>query len=190
MNREDHRITDLLHRWREGDQASYDEAMSLAYEEIKKLARDVLSRRGQATIISPTVLVHEAYLKLAGYSPTRPWAGRREFYALLARAMMCFLVDHIRRKNTPKMGGDQIRITLEEERIGGLSSIDVLALDQVLQGLERLDTRRAEIWKCRYLCGLSIAELAELFHLANATLHRELKAANGWLRGQLVRADP
>lgn len=186
MKENEHQITSLLRRWHEGDQVAYDRVMALAYEEIKRVAQGMLGKRCGATLISPTTLVHEAYLKLVGYQASRPWRDRREFYALLARAMMCFLIDHARQRASRKRGGDQVRVTLEEEKLGAESGVDVLALDEVLQRLEHLDTRRANIWKSRYLCGLSITELAELFQLGNATLHRELKAANGWLRGQLT----
>ncbi len=186
MKESGHEITSLLRRWREGDQQAYDQVMSLAYEEIKRVAGGVLGKKGSgATLITPTTLVHEAYLKLAGFQASRPWKDRREFYALLARAMMCFLIDHARKKASLKKGGDQLRVTLEEERLGAENGVDVLALDEVLQRLERLDARRTHIWRGRYLCGLNMAELAELFELSHATLHRELKAANGWLRGQL-----
>jgi len=188
MNSGDHEITDLLRRWAAGDHEAYDMLMALAYAEIKRMAGGLLARQSRDLRLSPSSLIHEAYLKLIGHQVAMPWRDRRDFFALLTHAMMSILVDFARRRNAQKRGGDQIFMTLDEDQIGNSNGVDVLSLNQVLERLQKLDPRRANIWKCRYLGGLSIAELAEIFQLGNAFLHRELKAANGWLRGQLTLA--
>ncbi|CAM2070579.1 ECF sigma factor [Sulfidibacter corallicola] len=178
-------ITELLERWRGGDRGALDRLFALAHGELVKIARARLGSRSD-TLFSPTVLVNEACLKLLSREPgtDRPWRSRGQFYALVSTAMLHILVDHAKRKKAAKHGGDTVWVSFDPER-DGRPSPDLLALGQALAGLERLDRRQANIWKCRFLCGLKIAEMAEAFELGESTIRRELKAANGWVRSQL-----
>lgn len=178
-------MTELLERWRGGDRGALDRLFTLAHGELKIIARARLGSGGD-TLFSPTVLVNEVCLKLLKREPDadRPWRSRGQFYALVSTAMLHILVDHAKRKQAAKHGGNTVWVSFDPER-DGRANPDVLVLDQVLAGLERLDRRQANIWKCRFLCGLKITEMAEAFDLGESTIRRELKAANGWIRNRL-----
>ena len=168
-----------LEQWRMGEQAAYDRLMAGAYHDIKRLAAGALHRyHGHA--LTPTELTHEAYLKLAGYQSRRAWQQRGEFYALMAQTIRSLLIDNVRKHKQQKRGGGWDPVTFDELSVH--HPFQFKALNAALARLERLDQRRAGIWMCRYLGGLSIDELSTGFGLGASMLHREIKAANGWLR--------
>ncbi len=138
--------------------------------------------------LQPTALVHEAYLRLFPQKPTE-WSDRSHFLACAARAMRQILVDHARRRNRHKRGGDQNRIPLEsgvafvsDEQPGVL-----LALDEALTRLEALDARQASIVELLYFSGMTQQEAAEALEVSPRTINREWRLARAWLREEVAK---
>lgn len=184
-------ITQLLCQWQRGDESGLTCLISVLYDELKKIASAYLNRRGVAlTLFSPTVLVNEACLKLLKHrpDPRRPFKARAEFFGLVSSVMLSVLADYARSKKALKHGGNLLKVSLDSEH-PGRDTVDLMALKEVLARLERLNARQAKIWKCRYLCGLSIRELAGAFRMGQSSIHRELKAAMGWIRLKLERGQ-
>ncbi len=174
----------LLEKWRQGDRAAYDRFIGEAYPEIKRLAFSVL-RRFQGFCLTPTELAHEAYIKVAEYQGRGIWRQHEQFFGLVIRTMKNLLVDNSRKQKQRKNGGGWDHLPLSETILARDGAFDFQELSLALAGLEQLDKRRCEIWLCRHFGGLSIEELRDTFGLGSCMLHRELKAANGWLRHRL-----
>ncbi len=175
----------LLSAWQKGDREALDQLMPIVHRELWNIARGCLKNgRIDFSMISPTSLVNEAYLKLVKHKAKkdRPWNHIAEFYGLVTTVMLHILADHARKKRAKRHGGGLAKITLEEESTYREREVDPLELKEILDRLETLDLRLSHIWKCRYIGGLSIGEIAAVFDLSHATIHKELKAANGWIR--------
>ena len=169
---------ELLNAAREGDKPALDTLFTLAYEELKRIARTV--RSGQGHTLSTTALLHEAYLKLL---PAKlPATDNVHFKRLIARAMRDVLVDAARRTTAQKRGGGEFAVTLDEEiQSKALKSAELLALEDALTELERIDKRRAAVVECRFFGGLDIDDTATALNLSTATVKRDWRVARAWL---------
>jgi RNA polymerase sigma factor (TIGR02999 family) len=161
------------------------ELLPVLYAELRRLAASLTAQRGPGQTLTPTALVHEAYLRLAKDQSPR-WQGRRHFFGAAARAMREILIEQARRKATHKRGGAGRRVELAE----GLAVIeppadDVLALDEAIQQLQAEDPRLAEIVMLRYYTGLSVEETAAVVGVSVSTLTRAWRYARAWLAGRL-----
>jgi RNA polymerase sigma factor (TIGR02999 family) len=162
--------------------------LPVLYAELRRLAASLTAQRGPGQTLTPTALVHEAYLRLVkGQDPG--WQGRRHFFGAAARAMREILIEQARRKSSQKRGGGGRRVELVE----GLAVIepptaDVLALDEAIQQLQREDARLAEIVMLRYYTGLSVEETAAVVGVSVSTLTRDWRYARAWLAGVLGEA--
>ena len=144
-----------------------------------------LFRLSAESILQPTALVHEAWLKLAGEPPIS-MASRRQFYALASRMMRGILVEHVRRGQTTKRGGSQIEIPLSEANAAEQPRcVDFPVLDQAMTRLDEIRLRYQEIIELRFMAGLTIEETAELLDVSHATIEREWNFARLWLRREL-----
>ena len=202
------RLQELLPAAAAGDRAAFDEAYALLYQELARLARAQRARwRGNETL-DTTVLVHEAWLKLAalpteegreaGRSGGPRWESRRHFFALAAQVMRQVLVNYAEARRTAKRGGDRIQVPLEvlewmpEGDAAGpdaeAEADRILGLHQALERLSTLEPRQARIVECRFFAGLSIPETAEALGVSPATVKRDWQAASEWLARELVRA--
>lgn len=174
-----------------GDQAALNQVFSLAYEELRRLASSV--RRGDpSNTLSPTALVNEAWLKLAG-SRNLTATSRLHFKRIAARAMRQVLVESARRRKSLKRGGlqDYVLITFDESLpVTGEGPEDLLALDQALDRLSALNPRQAQMVECRFFGGLDVAETADLLAVSEATVLRDWRAARAWLARELRREGP
>ncbi|MEZ5441278.1 MAG: ECF-type sigma factor [Lysobacterales bacterium] len=155
------------------------------YPELHRLAQRAMRGERANHTLQTTSLVHEAYLKLAD-SDLRI-ASRSHFLALCARIMRRILIDHARGHERVKRGGPKQQITLDE----GVSvtqgpDLDVLALDQALERLQKLDGRRAQLLECQLFAGMSYPEMAEAVSISEATVHRELRLARAWLQREMA----
>lgn len=171
-------VTELLQRAGRGEQAGLAEVFSRLYAELRKIAAAKL--RGADATLTPTVLVHEAYLRLCAGEPLA-LADRRHFFAAAAQAMRWILVDHARRAGAGRRGGDLLRVELDESQPAALSPESVLALDAALEALGRIDPARRELVELRWFAGLEYAELAALLGRSERTLKREWAAARAAL---------
>jgi RNA polymerase sigma factor (TIGR02999 family) len=178
----------------ESDDSPADEARAAAellpalYTELRRLAAALTARRGPGQSLTPTALVHEAYLRLVkGQDPG--WQGQRHFFGAAARAMREILIEQARRKARLKRGGGGHRVELAE----GLAWIeppadDVLALDEAITQLQAEDARLAEIVMLRYYSGRPVEETAHVLGVSVSTLTRDWRYARAWLAGQLGQA--
>jgi RNA polymerase sigma factor (TIGR02999 family) len=178
-------ITQLLIRWKDGDQAALEKLMPLVYEELRRLAGNYLRRERQGHTLQPTALVNEAYFRLVDQNAN--WQNRAQFYGIAAQLMRRILVDHARSKHAEKRGGsEQQRLSITSAK--GLSAkpdLDVLALHEALEELATLDPQQARIVELKFFGGLSIEETAEVLGVGHATVERDWKMARAWLRRQL-----
>jgi RNA polymerase sigma factor (TIGR02999 family) len=180
-------ITHLLERWSDGDETARDQLIPLVYSELRRLSRSALGRQQRESLLQPTALVHEAWLRMAGQKRLSI-GNRRQFYGLAAKIMRDILVDHLRRRQSSKRGGSQTEIALDEANAAALPRhINFLVLDEALTRLGGIKPRYAEIAELRYMAGLSIEETAETLSVSHATIEREWGFARAWLRRELQR---
>lgn len=174
-------VTGLLQRWRGGDSAALDELVPLVYAELRRCADASLRRERDAPpSLQATVLVHEAYLRLAAGADV-DWQGRGHFFAVAARLMRQILVDHARARRARKRdGGERITLSLLDQP-DPRELVDVVALDRALRDLEAIDERKARVVELRVFGGLDFHEMGSLLGLSRATLDREFRAARAWL---------
>ena len=174
-------VTHLLQAWAGGDHQARDELLPLVYRELKKRASGYLRRERPDHTLQPTALVHEAFLRLAGQDRVA-WQNRAHFYAIAAKVMRRILVDHARQRQASKRPNAGLRVDLGEDIPDPEpAGYDVLALDQALSDLTRLDERQGRIVELRYFGGLSEQEVADTLSVSRATVTREWKRARAWL---------
>ncbi len=177
-------ITRLLHASREGDRTAADALLEAVYPELRKIAAAYMQRESPGHTLQPTALLHEAYLKLAGSGSD--WKDRSHFFALSAVAMRQILVDHARAKRSQKRGSGVAPVTLDEAFATSGDNPELLvALDLALQKLAQTDARKARILELRHFGGLSMEETAEATGVSVATVGREIRFAEAWLKREL-----
>ena len=180
-------ITELLRRWQDGDRDALDRLIPHVYGDLRRLAQRELGRRSRPKTLQPTVLVHEAYMKLEGRDS--PWKNRGHFFAVAARAMRQIVIDHVRRCQAQKRGGEQRDLALDDALIAVDDQSEMLlALDEALDRLARLDPRMTQVVECRFFAGLSADETAEALGVTRRTVHRDWVKAQALLKRDLVPA--
>jgi RNA polymerase sigma factor (TIGR02999 family) len=144
-----------------------------------------LRRQRQESLLQPTALVHEAWLRLAGKQRHAP-VTRAQFYALAAKIMRDILVDHLRRRRADKRGGSHVRVTLDGgEAAAGAPAVDFLIVNEAVTRLAAIKPRYAQIIELRYFAGLTIEETADALRVSHATIEREWAVARAWLHREL-----
>lgn len=182
-------ITRLLEDWSGGDREALERLMPAVYEELRRIARQHMRREGPGHTLQTTALVNETYLRLAESRRVR-WQNRAHFFAVAARAMRHILVDYARRDRRRKRGGGLRPLSLEETAVAAREQSDALvALDEALRSLARVDPRRARVVELRYFGGLELKEVAELLAVSPATVLRDWNLAKAWLYRQLSRSE-
>ena len=163
--------------------------MPIVYGELRVLANRALRGGRPGQTLQTTALVNEAYLRLVGQERTR-WQNRGHFLAIAAQAMRRVLVDHARRRAAAKRGGREIRVTLEDvaDDAAAGRDLEVLAVDEALKELEKVDPQLARLVELRFFAGLSVAETAEALGVSPATVGREWSTARAWLHRELKRS--
>jgi RNA polymerase sigma factor (TIGR02999 family) len=170
------------------DRRALDDLFSTTYEELRRLAATV-RRNDPAATLSPTALVNEAWLKLAG-SPSVARTSRIHFKRIAARAMRQVLVEAARRRHANKRGGgdDVAVVTFDDSLVDASSAAcaeELLALDSALEELARIEPRQAVLVESRFFGGFDIAETAELLQVSESTILRDWRAARAWLAHEL-----
>lgn len=176
----DGEVSTLLQAWSEGDQNALDQLTSIVYDELRRLARHYLNGERTSISLQTAALVNEAYLRLVDYKRMR-WENRAHFFAVSAQLMRRILVDHARRHNLKRGAGVQ-HVSLEETAvIGAGRDEDLVALDEAMQALARLDPRKARVVELRFFGGLSVEETAEVLKVSAVTVMRDWSTARAWL---------
>lgn len=173
-------ITQLLHRWAEGDVRAFDEMVPIVYDELRALARTLLQQERKGHTLGSTALVHEAFLRLVDQTRT-DWKCRAHFFGSAARAMRRVLMDHARARNTLKRGEGTDAVSLDMVEAFIEPNVDLLALDRALDELSVFDPERAQLVEMRYFGGLSIEETAALMERSAASVKRDWTLARAWL---------
>jgi len=182
-------ITQLLQGWRGRDRKALDSLLPRVYKELRRLARHQLRNERPDHTLQSAALVHEAYLRLVGVSPPR-WESRTHFFAIAAQLMRQILVDYARRHGAAKRGGTVCRLSLEDATATPRrAQVDVVALDDALQALARIDERQSRVVELRFFAGLSLNEISEVLEIAPATVQRDWIAARAWLHREISRGQ-
>jgi RNA polymerase sigma factor (TIGR02999 family) len=179
-------VTTLLKAWGAGDAKAAEALLPRIYSELHALAGHFMRRERPGHTLQSTALVHEAYLRLIDKREV-VWQDRAHFLALAAREMRRVLVEHARARRAEKRGGGVLTLTLHEEDVRVLPrDVELLALDEALQGLESVDGQQARIVELRYFGGLTVEEMALVVGVSTATVDRKWRSARAWLYSQLV----
>jgi RNA polymerase sigma factor (TIGR02999 family) len=186
-----HDITAMLAAWKGGDMEALDRLTSLVYPELRQIARRNLARQRAGDSLNSAALANEAYLKLVRAGGIR-CENRAHFLALCSQIMRRILVDHARHRGFAKRGGNALRVPLDEVLLVAQSrGIEVLALDEALDGLARIDNRKSRVVELRYFGGLSIEETADVLDVSVDTVKRDFRMARAWLLAELTgKQDP
>lgn len=179
-------VTELLHRWRGGDQGAFDSLMELVYAELHRLAVAHLKKERPGHTLQPTDLVSEAYLRLSRGAPPE-WSDRAHFFAVAARNMRQILVDHARKRGAEKRGDGEKPITLDEELVGRGRPEELLALDAALSKLAALDERKAKVIELHYFGGMTRDEIGHVLGLHGNTIASDLRMAEAWIHRYLAQ---
>ncbi|MEM8964719.1 MAG: ECF-type sigma factor [Acidobacteriota bacterium] len=180
-------ITRLLDRWSSGDVAALDALMPLVFEPLRRLARAQFARESTTHTLQPTALVHEAYLYLIGRRSVS-WRSRAHFLNAMVTVMRRLLVDHARARRAAKRGGDMPTVVFDETLDGIEARTDLVALDDALDALARVDPRRARVVELRFFAGLDETEIASVLGISTRTVARDWHIARLWLLHELDRA--
>jgi RNA polymerase sigma factor (TIGR02999 family) len=180
-------VTRLLRRIEAGDRQATEELLPVVYQELRKLARSRMARERPGQTLTPTALVHEAYLRLVK-DETLGWDNRGHFFAAAAEAMRRILIERARRYASRRHGGGQERVTLGDAASPeSIPPEDLLALDEALTRLEAKDRAMADVVKLRFFSGLTVPETAAALGLSVATVNRHWAAARAWLQLEITR---
>jgi RNA polymerase sigma factor (TIGR02999 family) len=179
-------LSELLANWQAADQQALEALLPVVYDELRRLAHRYLRRQRPGHTLQSTALVHEAYLRLAKQKSLH-FENRNQFFALAALIMRQVLVDYARNREAAKRDGGY-RMTLDDSvcLLRG-KSLELIALDDALQGLARLDAQQSRIVELRFFGGLSIEETAEVLGISPATVKRHWSTARVWLHREMTR---
>jgi RNA polymerase sigma factor (TIGR02999 family) len=183
-------VTQILAAIEHGNPAAAEHLLPLVYDELRNLAAARLAQEQPGQTLQATALVHEAYLRLVDTEAAAKWNSRGHFFGAAAEAMRRILIEQARHKQTLKAGVARDRGKLSdvaEESRG--EPLDLLALDEALQKLERLSPRRAELVKLRYFAGLTLEQAAQALGVATSTASADWVYAKSWLRLEMQSDD-
>jgi RNA polymerase sigma-70 factor, ECF subfamily len=182
-------VTSLLKRLADGNQEAAGELIPIVYRELHRLAVSHLRRERRDHTLQPTALVHEAYIRLV-VQRKADWQGRAHFFAVASNLMRRILVDYARRQLRAKRGGRQTKLSLDGVVLLSPECPDImLALDECLTRLEKLDARQSRIVELRYFGGLTVDEAAATLGVSPTTVRREWTSAKAYLYGELKQRD-
>jgi RNA polymerase sigma factor (TIGR02999 family) len=179
-------LTQIMDSQAQGDHHAAGQVLPLVYDELRRLAAQRLTQEAPGQTLEPTGLVHEAYLRLVGDDPGRPWDNRSHFFAAAAEAMRRILVERARAKHRLKRDGGRARVVLDPELIAAPgASDDLLALDEALKKLAAQDPPVAALVNLRYFAGLTNKQAAEALGIAPRTADLRWSYARAWLLAEL-----
>ncbi len=186
-------VTQLLEAVQTGRASAADQLLPLVYDELRALAGSLFRGQRADHTLQPTALVHEAYARMVkpaaettGSSAKAQWNSRAHFFAVAATAMRQVLANHARDRRRAKRGGGWQRVTLSEHLTPTSErDLDLLALDEALLALAKLDERQGRIVELRFFAEMSVDEIAHVLDVSTSTIEREWRMARAWLSAQL-----
>jgi RNA polymerase sigma factor (TIGR02999 family) len=183
-------VTRILSAIEKGDPSAAEHLLPLVYDELRRLAAQRLAHEKPGQTLDATALVHEAYLRLVGPADEQRWESRGHFFAAAAEAMRRILVDHARWRRSQRRGGAAIRHSLASlDPAIPAPPEEVLAVDEALERLQKLDPTKAELVKLRYFAGMTIPEAAQALGISIPTANRYWAYARAWLHEELTGGD-
>ena len=178
-------VSGLLRAWSDGDRAALDRLTPIVYDELRRLARRYMRGERPGHSLQTTALVNEAYMRLVDYKRMQ-WQNRAHFFAVSSQLMRRILVDHARRRNL-KRGGDVPHISFEDTaEVGNDRAADLVAVDDALDALARVDPRKVQVVEMRFFGGLSVEETAQVLKISPVTVMRDWSTAKAWLYRELT----
>jgi RNA polymerase sigma factor (TIGR02999 family) len=180
-------VTQLLQSWSGGDPLALEKLVPLVYSELHRLARGYMRGEREGHTLQTTALINEAFLRLVDWKNVS-WQNRAHFFGVSAQLMRRILVDFARSRRNNRRGGDMSRVTLDEALIPAESRTDVVAVDDALKSLEKMDPRKGKIVELRFFGGLSTEETAEVLKTSPRTVEREWSLAQAWLLRELRKS--
>ena len=186
----EHNVTQLLADWRSGDDTALARLIPLVQPELHRLASHYMKREREGHTLQTTALINEAYLRMA--DKTHPqWSDSTHFFAVAGQLMRRVMVDHARQRQALKRGAAPVQVTLDETALVAQSrAAELLALDEALERLARLDARMCQIVEMRYFGGLSVAEVGRVLQVHPNTVKADWNAAKAWLYAALSEREP
>ncbi|HLJ51072.1 MAG TPA: sigma-70 family RNA polymerase sigma factor [Bryobacteraceae bacterium] len=177
--------TQLLRAWAGGDPDALERLTPRVYDELRRIAGHFMRGERPERTIQTTALVHEAYLKLIDINNV-DWQHRAHFFAIAAQIMRRILLDQARRRDAAKRGGPAPRVNLDEVPDVGSGRVrELIALDDALNALAKVDARKAQVIELRFFAGLSVEETAEVLKVSPDTVMRDWRLARAWLLAEL-----
>ncbi|MGA7411990.1 MAG: sigma-70 family RNA polymerase sigma factor [Bryobacteraceae bacterium] len=182
-------VTRLLAQLRGGNQDAANQLVPLIYKELRRMARSYMRQERPGHTLQATALVHEAYMRLAA-GDQGPWQNRAHFFAHAAHAMRQVLMDCARRRHADKRGGGEARkVQIDAELLIAADKLeDVIAIDEALDRLARIDPRQSRLVELRFFAGMDVEEAAEVMGVSPVTIKREWRSAKAWLHQNLATA--
>ncbi len=178
-------VTQILLEFREGNRASQDRLIGLVYADLRRIAAGRLRHEAAGHSLQPTALVHEAYLRLADMK-RMDWKCRAHFFAIASTLMRQILVDHARAKRAEKRGGHEPTVYLDENLFPAPGRAqEVIALDDALDQLARMDERQAKVVEMRFFAGMTEEEIGDVLEISTRTVKRDWRIARAWLFKEL-----
>jgi RNA polymerase sigma factor (TIGR02999 family) len=184
------KVTRVLSAIEQGDPHAAEQLLPLVYQELRQLAAQKLAQEKPGQTLQATALVHEAYLRLVDVEQVQHWDSRAHFFAAAAEAMRRILIDQARRKRRPKHGGGRSRVSLDEALcFGQTADDDLLALDEALEKLARVEPAKAKLVQLHYFAGLSLEEAGRVLGISYRTAKRHWAYARAWLYAAICDAS-
>ncbi|HXE33897.1 MAG TPA: ECF-type sigma factor [Verrucomicrobiae bacterium] len=184
-------VSELLLQWGNGDRTALEAVLPLVYEELRRLARYHLRQQRPNHTLQSAALVHEVYLRLAGEKSLQV-ENHAHFVGVAAQLMRWILVDYERNRRTAKRGSGVTRLTLDQSiasKQPQVRDVDILALNEALDRLAKLDLQQSQIIELRYFGGLSIEDTSEFLGISSATVKRSWASARAWLLREMSQGD-
>lgn len=178
-------ITVLLQAYTDGNKGVVDQLLPLLYDELRKLAGFHMQKERDGHTLTPTSLVHEAYMKLINQDQVN-WQNRSHFMAVASTAMRRILINYAKQKLAQKRGGDAPMVTFNEEIMSGdTKPEELIMLDRALEKLQSLSERQSKVVEYKFFGGLTFEEIAEVIKVAVPTVRRDWRLARAWLTREL-----
>jgi RNA polymerase sigma-70 factor (ECF subfamily) len=178
-------VTEQLIAWGAGDRAALDHLFPIVYQELRRMAGAYLRQENPGHTLQPTALVHETWLRLIDQTRVN-WWNRAQFFGVAAQMMRRILVDHAKAKHREKRGGDAVKLSLDDViNLSRERAADLIALDDALDELTRVDERKSRVVELRYFGGFTVEEIAQILEVSPETVMRDWKLAKAWLYQQI-----